>query len=69
MKNTLKKLTAKPNYDRSTIFDENLIAGHMRRIKIVYNKPIYLGMIILDISNVCIFITITLRKNTQMKLN
>ena len=44
------KLTAKPNYDRLTIFDENLIAVHMRKIKLYFNKPIYLGMSILDIS-------------------
>ena len=28
------KLTSKPNYDRLTIFDENLIAVHMRKIKL-----------------------------------
>ena len=44
------KLTAKPNYDRLTIFDENLIAVHMRKIKLYFNKPIYLEMSILDIS-------------------
>ena len=44
------KLTAKSNYDRLTIFDENLIAVHMRKIKLYFNKPIYLGMSILDIS-------------------
>jgi len=43
-----KKLAAKPNYDRCTMkFNESLIAVHMRRTKIVYNKPIYLGLIIL----------------------
>ena len=41
------KLAAKPNYDRTTIFDENLIGVHMRKTKLVYNKPIYLGMAIL----------------------
>ncbi len=40
----------KPNYDRLTIFDENLIAIHMRKTRIYFNKPIYLGMSILDIS-------------------
>ena len=43
-------LAAKPNYDSRTIFDENLIAIHMKRTKLLYNKPIYLGMCILDIS-------------------
>lgn len=50
-----KKLAAKPNYDRSTIFDENLVAVHMKRTKIFYNKPIYLGMSILDISKTLMY--------------
>ncbi|XP_072034592.1 uncharacterized protein [Amphiura filiformis] len=45
-----RKLTSKPNYDRYTIFDENLVAVHMKKIKLYFNKPIYLGMSILDIS-------------------
>ena len=51
----LVKLVAKPNYDRCTIFDENLIAVHMKRIKLVYNKPIYLGMCILDLSKTLMY--------------
>ncbi|XP_072022976.1 uncharacterized protein [Amphiura filiformis] len=46
----IRKLTSKPNYDRYTIFDENLVAVHMKKIKLYFNKPIYLGMSILDIS-------------------
>jgi hypothetical protein len=49
------KLSAKPNYDRHTIFDENLIAVHMKRTTIFYNKPIYLGMSILDLSKTLMF--------------
>lgn len=49
------KLAAKPNYDRHTIFDENLIAVHMKRTKLVYNKPIYLGMCILDLSKTLMY--------------
>jgi len=33
------KLSAKTNYDTFTIFDENLIAVHIKRTKLVYNKP------------------------------
>ena len=44
------ELIAEPNYDCVTIFDENLIAVHMKRTKVIYNKPIYLGMSILDLS-------------------
>ena len=49
------KLAAKPNYDRTTIFDENLVAIHMKRTKITYNKPIYLGMCILDLSKTLMY--------------
>ena len=45
-----QKLVAKPNYDCCTIFDENLIAVHMKKTKILFNKPVFLGMIILDLS-------------------
>jgi len=49
------KLVAKPNFDRSTIFDENLVAIHMKKIKLFYNKPIYLGMCILDLSKTVMY--------------
>ena len=44
------KLASKPNYHSCTIFSENLVAVHMKRTKLVLNKPMYLGMSILDIS-------------------
>ena len=43
-------LAARPNYESRTIFDENLVAVHMKRTKLLYNKPIYVGMCILDLS-------------------
>ena len=49
------KLSAKVNYDRCTIFDENLIAVHMRKTKVMYDKPIYLGMSILDLSKTLMY--------------
>ena len=42
-----KKLATKPNCDRCMIFDENLIAVYM---KLYFNKPVYLGRSILDLS-------------------
>jgi len=44
------KHIAKPNCERLTIFDENLVAIHMKKTKVYYNTPIYLGMSILDLS-------------------
>ena len=49
------KHAAKVNYDRTAIFDENLIAIYMKRTKVFYNKPIYLGMAILDLSKILIY--------------
>ena len=46
----VQKLAAKPNYDRCTIFAKNLIAIHMRKTKLCFNKQVYLGMGILDLS-------------------
>ena len=43
-----QKLVAKPNYDCCTIFDENLVAVNMKKTKLYFNKPIYLGMSILE---------------------
>ena len=45
-----QKLAAKPNYDCCTIFDENLIAVHTKMTKLYFNKPVYLGMSILNLS-------------------
>ena len=45
-----QKLAAKPTYDHCTIFDENLIAIHMKKTKHYFDKPVYLGVSILDLS-------------------
>ena len=45
-----QKLAAKPNYDCCAIFDENLVAVHMKKTKLYFNKPVYLGMSILDLN-------------------
>ena len=44
------KLTERTNYDRFTIFDDNLIIIHVQKTKLKYNKPLYLSMCILDLS-------------------
>ncbi|CAH3027681.1 unnamed protein product [Porites evermanni] len=35
------KLTSRPNFDRATIFDRNLIAVHMKKTEVYFNKPVY----------------------------
>ena len=49
------KYSSKPNFERAVIFSENLIAIHMNKTQITYNKPIYLGMSILDISKTLMY--------------
>ena len=53
--NSAEKLVSKPNYERTTIFTENLIAVHMKKTELVFNKPVYLGMSILDISKTLMY--------------
>ena len=51
----LKKLTAKPNYKGCKIFKENLISVHMKKTSLTMNKPVYLGMCILDLSKTIMY--------------
>ena len=45
-----EKLSAKPNFYNSNIFSEDLVAIHKKKTRLVFNKPVYLGMCILDLS-------------------
>ena len=49
------KLSSKPNFDRCTIFDRNLIAIHMLKTEVYFNKPVYVGQAILDLSKTLMF--------------
>ena len=49
------KLTSRPNFVRSTIFDRNLIAVHMKKTEVCFNKPVYVGQAILDLSKTLMF--------------
>lgn len=46
------ELIAKPNFKKRTIFSEDLVAIEMHKTDILMNKPIVIGMSILDISKV-----------------
>ena len=54
-KKRTEKLSAKPNFNHCNIFSENLVAIHMKETKLVFNKPVYLGMSILDLSKTLMF--------------
>ena len=49
------QLSTKPNFDRTTIFDRNLIAVHVKKTEVYFNKPIYVGQAILDLSKTLMF--------------
>ena len=51
----LKKLSAKPNFKNRKIFTENLISVHMKKTSLTMNKPVYLGMCILDLSKTIMY--------------
>ena len=50
-----KKLVAKPNYESRKIFNENLVSVHMKKTSLTMDKPVYLGMCILDLSKTLMF--------------
>ena len=51
----LRKLTAKPNYESRKIFNEKLVSVHLKTISLTMNKPVYLGMSILDLSKIIMY--------------
>ena len=48
-------MIAKPNFHSRSVFSENLIAIELRNLEVKFNKPIYVGMCILDISKICLY--------------
>ena len=50
-----EKLVAKPNLDHCNFFSEESVALHMKKTKLDFNKPVYLGMCILDLSNTVMY--------------
>lgn len=50
-----RMLIAKPNFKRHTIFDEELVAIELNKTSIKMNKPIAIGLAILDISKVVMY--------------
>ena len=52
----LKKLVAKPNLKSPPkIFSENLVSVHLKKTSLLMNKPVYLGMCILDLSKTIMY--------------
>ena len=51
----LDKLTSKPTYVSSKIFNENLMAVHKVKDTLTLNRPAYVGMCILDLSKTLMY--------------
>ena len=54
-KKKLLKLTSKPTYVSSKIFNENLVAVHKIKETLTLNRPAYVGMCILDLSKTLMY--------------
>ena len=54
-KKKAEKLAAKPIFKHCNIFCEDLVAIHMKKTKLKFNKPVYLGMSILDLSKTLMY--------------
>ena len=49
------KLVSEPNYHAMKLIDDNLAIIEMRKVKVKMNKPIYLGLSILELSKITMY--------------
>ena len=49
------RMVMKPNFKSGVLFGENLMGCEMGKIKVVMNKPVYLGQVILDLSKIVMY--------------
>src|SRR5436190_23313575 len=50
-----EEMISKPNFHSRSVFSEDLMAVKLRRLKVHFYKPIYVGMCILDISKMRLY--------------
>ena len=68
----VESLISKPNFHRRVIFDENLVAIEMKKMSVTIDKPIYIGMCVLDLSKTLMYdfhynyILDTFKENVKM---
>ncbi|XP_051176668.1 uncharacterized protein LOC127291526 [Leptopilina boulardi] len=48
-------LIAKPNFYSRSIFNDNLVAVELRKMEVLMNKPLYVGLAVLDVSKTLIY--------------
>ena len=49
------QLVSEPNYHRARGFSEDLLATEIKKIKVKMNKPVYLGLSILEITKTLMY--------------
>ena len=49
------KYAAKPNFHHAKVLSEDLVTIHMKRTSLTFNKPVYLGLSILDLSKTIMY--------------
>ena len=49
------KTVMKPNFKSGTLFGDDLMGCEMGKVKVVINKPVYLGQAILDLSKIIMY--------------
>ena len=62
------KLVSEPNYHTTKHFSENLLAIEMKKAKVKMNKPVYLGMSILDATWILIVLFLIFLMKTFLKI-
>ena len=50
-----EKLSTTPNFKQCNIFSEGLVAIHTKKTKLTFDKPVYLGICILDLSKTLMY--------------
>ncbi|CAH1101833.1 unnamed protein product [Psylliodes chrysocephalus] len=50
-----KNLISSFRFHSRTIFDDDLVAIELKKTQIIFNKPLYVGMAILDLSKLCMY--------------
>jgi len=53
--NKIRKLVSDPSYSRFTLFSNDMAGIHMRKRRLVLNKPVYTGMTILENSKLLMY--------------
>ena len=51
----LHKQVAKPNFKTFKIFNEDLVAVELKKVKLLMNRPIYVGFTVLELSKTLMY--------------